>query len=89
MRDFFHDLEGKTPKEYMEECLKEAPGYTADVVKKNRIRNAITRTFKEREGFTMIRPIVDESKLAHVDSVKWDSDQLKPEFKKQVTSFVN
>ena len=89
MRDFFHDLEGKSPKDYLEECLKETPGYTADVVKKNRIRSAIVGNFKERECFTMIRPVADEAKLAHIDSLKWESDSLKPEFKKQVNSFVN
>jgi hypothetical protein len=92
MRDFFHDLEGRSPKEYLEDCLKEAPGYTADVVKKNRVRAAITRTFKEREAFTMIRPVADEAKLAHIENVKWDATgdaALKPEFKKQVNAFIN
>ena len=49
--------------------MKEAPGYTADVVKKNRIRAAIIKHFKEREAFTMIRPIADEAKLAHIESI--------------------
>ena len=89
MRDFYHDLEGKSPREYLEECLKEAPGFTADLMKKNRIRNAIVKNFKDREAVTMIRPVVDEHKLAHVESINWDSDVLKPEFKRQVTSFVN
>jgi hypothetical protein len=60
MRDFYHDLEGRTPKQYLEDCLKEAPGYTADVVKKNKIRAAILKHFKDREAFTLIRPVSDE-----------------------------
>ena len=35
----------------------------------------------------MIRPISDESKLAHVDSMKWED--LKAEFRKQTTSLVS
>ena len=73
----------------MEECLKESPGFSVDIMKKNRIRSAIIKNFKERDAFTMIRPVVDESKLAHVESINWDSDVLKPEFKRQVTAFVN
>ena len=56
-------------------------------MQKNKIRDAILRHFKERECFTIVRPVSDESKLAHVDSVEWDA--LKPEFKKQVTNLVN
>jgi Guanylate-binding protein, N-terminal domain len=91
MRDFYHDLEGRTPKQYLEDCLQEAPGFTADVLRKNKIRMAILKHFKERECFTMIRPVSEESKLAHVESLSWDdsSNGLKPEFKRQVTNFVN
>ena len=35
----------------------------------------------------MIRPISDESKLAHVDSLKWED--LKAEFRKQTTSLIS
>ncbi len=89
MRDFYHDLEGKTPKEYLEECLKEAPGFSTEMLKKNRIRAAILKNFKEREAVVMVRPIADEQKLAHIEGVKWDSEELKPEFKRQVNGFVN
>jgi hypothetical protein len=40
----------------------------------------------------MVRPVADEAKLAHVEDVPWDSQDkssLKPEFKRQVTHFVN
>ena len=80
LRDFYHDLEGRTPKQYLEECLQESPGFSKEVMQKNKIRDAILRNFKERECFTIVRPVSDESKLAHVDSVEWDA--LKPEFKK-------
>lgn len=34
----------------------------------------------------MIRPVSDESKLAHVDSLKWE--ELKSDFRKEVSAFV-
>jgi hypothetical protein len=51
------------------------------------IRDAINKYFKERECFTMIRPVSDESKLAHIETLKYE--ELKTDFRKQVTSFVN
>lgn len=50
------------------------------------IREAITKHFKDRDCFTFIRPVADEAKLAHVDSLKWE--ELKSEFRRQVTAFV-
>ena len=69
--------------------MQEAPGFTNDVLRKNKIRQAIVKHFKERECYTMVRPVSDESKLAHVESINWETDALKPEFKRQVTNFVN
>jgi hypothetical protein len=86
LRDFYHDLEGQTPKKYLEECLLPTTGLSSEKMKKNMIREAITKYFKERECFTMIRPVSDEAKLAHVDSLKWE--ELKTDFRKEVTSFV-
>lgn len=86
MRDFYHTLEGQTPKQYLEECLLPSPGISQDTLKKNAIREAISKYFKERECFTMIRPVADESKLAHVDSLKFE--ELKTEFRKEVGNFV-
>lgn len=34
----------------------------------------------------MIRPVSDESKLAHVDSLKFE--ELKTDFRKEVTNFI-
>jgi hypothetical protein len=47
------------------------------------IRESITKYFKERECFTLIRPVSEESKLAHIDDMKWD--ELKSDFRKEVT----
>lgn len=35
LRDFYHDLEGNTPKQYLEECLTPVPGLSQDIFKKN------------------------------------------------------
>lgn len=82
MRDFYHDLEGRTPNQYLEDCLQETAGFTQDVMKKNKIRQSISKYFKDRNCFTMARPVSDESKLAHVDSLDWEGTELKPQFKK-------
>jgi len=55
-------------------------------MKKNAIREAITKYFKERDCFTLVRPVTDEAKLAHIDSLKFED--LKSEFRKGVTSFI-
>ena len=34
----------------------------------------------------MIRPVADENKLAHIEDIKWE--ELKSDFRKEVTSFV-
>lgn len=35
----------------------------------------------------MIRPVADESKLAHIENLEWES--LKEQFRKQVSHFTN
>lgn len=86
LRDFYHDLEGQTPKQYLEECLQPSPGLSSEVLKKNGIREAILKHFKERECFTLVRPVAEEAKLAHIDSLKFE--ELKTEFRKGVTAFL-
>jgi hypothetical protein len=34
----------------------------------------------------MIRPVSDESKLAHIDDLKWE--ELKTDFRREATNFV-
>lgn len=55
-------------------------------MKKNQIREAITKYFKERDCFIMIRPVSDESKLAHIEDLKWE--ELKSDFRKVVSNFT-
>eukprot|EP00347_Sterkiella_histriomuscorum_P019605 403340994 len=86
LRDFYHDLEGQTPKQYLEDCLQMTAALSNDGLKKNLIRESIKKYFKDRDCYTFIRPVSDESKLAHVDSLKWE--ELKTDFRREVSGFV-
>jgi Guanylate-binding protein, N-terminal domain len=50
------------------------------------VREAITKYFKDRECFTLIRPVTDEAKLSHIEELKWED--LKSDFRREVTNFV-
>lgn len=47
----------------MEKALKEQKGSSDTIEKKNRIRRLIVNFFKDRDCFTMVRPIEDEKDL--------------------------
>lgn len=90
VRDFslqLQDPQGNpiSSKEYLEKALAPQNGYTDDVEEKNRIRRLLTAFFKDRDCYTMIRPLVDEQKLQNLD--KMDYDELRPEFVHQAMSF--
>ena len=38
---------------------------------------AIAKYFKDRDCFTLIRPVSDESKLSHIDDIKFEESSLK------------
>lgn len=65
----------------MEKALAPQNGFSDDIEEKNRIRRLLTAFFKDRDCFTMIRPLVDEMKLQNLD--KMDYDELRPEFVSQ------
>jgi len=90
VRDFslqLQDTEGKaiSSREYLEKALAPQAGYTDDIEEKNRIRRLLTAFFKDRDCFTMIRPLVDEQKLQNLDKMNYDD--LRPEFVHQVMNF--
>jgi hypothetical protein len=90
VRDFslqLQDPEGNSisSKEYLEKALAPQNGFSDDVEEKNRIRRLLTAFFKDRDCFTMIRPLVDEMKLQNLD--KMDYDELRPEFVQQAMNF--
>ena len=87
LRDFYHELdEGHTPRDYMEKCLQQVPGMTEDIIRKNKIREGITKYFKDRDCFTLIRPLDDETELAHIEEQEFTS--LKQDFQVQMNKII-
>jgi hypothetical protein len=76
------DGQAFTSKEYLERALQPAPGFTEQIEAKNRIRRMLTHFFPERDCFTMVRPVTDESLLQRLSSTP--SDKLRPEFLEQM-----
>jgi hypothetical protein len=89
LRDFYHDIseDFDSPKAYMEDCLKPVLGVSQDVLKKNQIRKSICSYFENRECFTFIRPVANESALANIEMLEWE--QLNDEFREAVSNFMN
>lgn len=90
VRDFslqIVDPEGNklTSKEYLEKALAPQKGFSEDIEEKNSIRRHLTSFFKDRDCFTLVRPLIDEDKLQDLD--KMNFDQLRPEFGTQVIEF--
>ena len=102
LRDFALELvdeKGKsvTAKQYMENALREEnpnmislneynKGIIEEMNKKNEIRKIIKLFFKERDCYTLIRPIHDEKKLKIIDQIP--QEQLRPEFLSQMNSLL-
>ena len=76
------DGQAFTSKEYLERALQPAPGFTEQIEAKNRIRRMLTHFFPERDCFTMVRPVTDESLLQRLSSTP--SEKLRPEFREQM-----
>lgn len=48
---------------------------------KTSIRKAITSAFPKRDCFTLVKPLIDETKLQNLDQI--DLEELRPEFVSQ------
>ena len=102
LRDFALELideKGKeiSTKQYMENALKEQninnisnneynKNILEEINKKNEIRKIIKLFFKERDCYTLIRPVHDEKKLKIIDQIP--QEQLRPEFLSQMNLLV-
>ncbi|KAG2424409.1 hypothetical protein HXX76_014618 [Chlamydomonas incerta] len=90
LRDFQFQLteDGRqlTVRDYMEEVLRELPGAGEAVRSKNQMRASIKSLFPERDCHALVRPMLDESRLARMDSLP--PSELRPEFKKGLDSLV-
>ncbi|KAF5843640.1 guanylate-binding protein [Dunaliella salina] len=90
LRDFYLKLEedGRkiTAAEYLETALHPVAGEGQSVASKNEIRGSIKALFKDRDCFSLVRPMHDEMALANLDTVP--KDQLRPEFTQGVKKLV-
>ncbi|CAI2387384.1 unnamed protein product [Moneuplotes crassus] len=76
------ELEEINSNQYLEKALEEQSGFSDKIEEKNRIRRLLKSFFKERQCFTMIRPVTDEEMLQNLDSM--DEEQFRPDFVEQV-----
>lgn len=86
LRDFslkLEDTQGNviTAKQYLENALQLQKGSSETVEEKNKIRKLITSYFKERDCFSMVRPIENEKDLQNLQSL--DNSFIRREFLEQ------
>lgn len=62
--------------------MKSSNQFDEDIEDKNKIRKLLTSFFRDRDCFTMVRPLVDETKLQDLDNIPFE--QLRPDFISQV-----
>ena len=84
LRDFSLQLiddngENITPKEYLEKVLEGTKNIQDP---KNKIRKLIKAYFKDRDCYTMVRPLTNENKLQNLEDMP--PEQLRPEFLEQI-----
>ena len=84
LRDFGLQLiddngENITPKEYLEKVLE---GTKSVNDPKNKIRKLIKAYFKDRDCFTMVRPLTNENQLQSLETLP--PEKLRPEFLEQI-----
>ena len=87
LRDFtlqLLDTEGEeiTAKNYLDYALQPQKGFSDEIEEKNRVRRLIQTFFKERDCYTMVRPLTQEDNLHKLDTT--DIENLRPEFIEQV-----
>ncbi|XP_020676608.1 guanylate-binding protein 3-like [Dendrobium catenatum] len=93
LRDFYLDLVEDnrriTPRDYLELALRHVQGVGKDISAKNEIRESIRALFPDRDCFTLVRPLNNESDLQRLDQIPLD--RLRPEFRSSLdalTEFV-
>lgn len=86
LRDFSLDLKKRSARDYLEDNLKPQPAADEEGTRKNAIRQTISSFFLERDCFTLVRPVNEESKIAHIEDMKYRD--LRPEFTKACDSLI-
>ena len=87
LRDFalqLIDIDGNeiNSKTYLENSLRDVKGTSDAVENKNKVRRLIRHFFKERDAFTMVRPLEDERMLQNLGNAP--EDMIREEFTQQV-----
>lgn len=67
-----------TSKQYLENALQQRGGISDEIEHKNRIRRLIQNFFRERDCYTLVRPLTDEENLKRLDEI--EMEKLRPEF---------
>lgn len=67
-----------SPNEYLENALRPQKGTSELAQRKNSIRKELTTFFRDRDCFTLIRPVDDEAKLQDMSRLK--DSELRPKF---------
>ena len=86
-----------TARQYLENALREEnmnnistnsfnQGVIDEINKKNDIRRTLKLFFKERDCYTLVRPVNDEKKLKLIDQLP--TEELRPEFLSQMNTLV-
>ncbi|ESW19996.2 hypothetical protein PHAVU_006G181400 [Phaseolus vulgaris] len=93
LRDFYLDLVEDnrkiTPRDYLEIALRPVQGSGRDITAKNEIRDSVRALFPDRECFTLVRTLNNESDLQRLDQISLE--KLRPEFRSgldALTKFV-
>jgi hypothetical protein len=96
LRDFALELidsSGKrlTANQYLENALNVVEGDSnqsvdEEIIKKNEVRKLMKVFFKERDCYTLVRPVSDEKKLRNID--KLPKSELRNEFMEQMDELV-
>lgn len=86
LRDFSLQLvddngEQITAKEYLEKVLDTSTVFY-EQEQKNKIRKLIKTYFKDRDAYTMVRPLLKEKELQNLENM--GPEKLRPEFLEQV-----
>ena len=94
LRDFALELvdpKGKkiSATQYLENSLEILDNVSNDkeTMKKNEIRKLLKTFFRDRDCYTLIRPVMDEKKLRNIDKIQMT--ELRPEFLYQMDTLVS
>jgi len=92
LRDFSLKLEDSqgntiTAKQYLENALQLQKGFSDAVEEKNKVRKLITSYFKERDCFSMVRPVENEKDLQNLQTL--EDSEIRKEFLEQAHMLRN